>query len=122
MPKLPLDEHLPPAVAEALGKRGIDALPVVRSRLAALPDEHLFAMAAELDRVIVTFNNPDFIAEIARFAAAHPNQQAPGVIFVPGKKIRTSEVSRLASAIEQAAGRIDRGEADARYGLWITLG
>ncbi len=122
MPKLLLDEHLPPALAEALRKRSLDAIAVTESGLAGLPDEQLFARAAELDRVIVTFNNPDFVAEIGNFAAAHPNQQAPGVIFIPGKKIRASEISRLAAAIEDVAGRVDRGEADPRYGLWIILG
>lgn len=72
--------------------------------------------------MIVTFNNPDFIAEIAKFTAAHPNQQVPGVIFILGKKIRASEVSRLTSAIEEVARRIEQGEADPRYGVWITLG
>lgn len=122
MPKLLLDEHLPPALAEALSKRGIDALAVVGSPLAALPDDQLFERAAELGRVIVTFNNPDFIAEISNFAAAHPNQRVPGLIFIPGRKIRTSEVSRLASAIEEVARRIDQGEADPRYGVWVDLG
>jgi predicted nuclease of predicted toxin-antitoxin system len=122
VPKLLLDEHLPPALAEALGKRGIDALAVAQSALAALPDEQLFARAAELGRVIVTFNNPDFVAEISKFSAAHPNQPLPGVVFIPGKKVRTREVSRLASAIEEVARRIDRGESDPRFGLWIDLG
>ena len=122
MPKLLLDEHLPPALADALQQRGLDAITVVESDLAALPDEEIFSRAAGLGRVIVTFNNPDFAAEIKNFAAAHPNQQMPGVIFIPGKKIRASEVSRLAAVIEEVARRIDRGEADPTYGLWITLG
>ena len=122
MPKLLLDEHLPGALAKALRDRGLDAIAVVESSLVALPDEQIFAKAAELGRVVVTFNNPDFAAEILKFTAAHPNQQIPGVIFIPGKKIRASDISRLAQAIEEVARRIDRGEADPRFGLWIILG
>jgi len=87
VPKLLLDEHLSLALAEALRKRGVDAVAVAGSDLAALLDEEIFARAAEMDRVIVTFNNPDFLAEIAAFAAANPNRQVPGVIFIHGKKI-----------------------------------
>jgi hypothetical protein len=75
-----------------------------------------------MGRVIVTFNNPDFISEIAAFAAANPNRPVPGVIFIPGKKIRASEISRLAAVLEEVSRRIDRGEADPRYGLWVDLG
>ncbi len=102
--------------------RGLDAIAVVEPGLAALPDDQLLARAVELDRMIVTFNNPDFAAEIATFAAAHADQKIPGVLFMPGKKIRANEVSRLAAAIEEVARRVDRGEADPRYGLWIVLG
>ena len=122
MPKLLLDEHLSPVLADALQKRGVDAIAVAGSDLATLRDEEIFARAVDLDRVIVTFNNPDFVAEIAAFAAANPNRQVPGVIFIPGKRIRASEISRLAAMIEEVARRIDLGEADPRYGLWVDLG
>jgi len=121
VPKLLLDEHLSPDLAEALRKRGLDALAVAGSALAALPDEEIFARAADMGRVLVTFNNPDFVAEISAFAAANPNRQVPGVIFIPGRRIRASEISRLAAVIEEVARRIDRGEADPRYGLWVDL-
>ena len=65
MPKLLLDEHLSPNLAEALRKRGVDAIAVAGSALATLRDEEIFVRAADLGRVIVTFNNPDFIAEIS---------------------------------------------------------
>jgi hypothetical protein len=42
VPKLLLDEHLPPELAEALCKRGLDAIAVTESGLAGLPDEQLF--------------------------------------------------------------------------------
>lgn len=54
MPKLLLDEHLSPDLAEALQKRGVDAIAVAGSALGALRDEELFARAADLGRVIVT--------------------------------------------------------------------
>ena len=57
MPKLLLDEHLSPDLAEALRKRGVDAIAVAASALSTLLDEELFAKAADLGRVIVTFNN-----------------------------------------------------------------
>ncbi|HZE99241.1 MAG TPA: DUF5615 family PIN-like protein [Planctomycetota bacterium] len=122
MPKFLLDEHLSPGLAEALLKRGVDAIAVAGSALSTLRDEEIFARAADLGRVIVTFNNPDFMAEITAFAAANPNRQLPGVIFIPGKKVRASEISRLAAIIEEVARRIDRGEADPQYGLWVDLG
>ena len=77
----------------------------------SLRDEEIFARAADLGRVIVRFNSPDFLAEIAAFAAANPNRQVPGVIFIPGKKVRASEISRLAGILEEASHRIDLGEA-----------
>jgi hypothetical protein len=43
-------------------------------------------------------------------------------LFIPGKKIRASEISRLAAVIEEVSRRIDCGEADPRYGLWVDLG
>lgn len=122
MPKLLLDEHLSPDLAEALRKRGVDAIAVAGSALATLRDEEIFARAADLGRVIVTFNNPDFVAEITAFAAANPNRQVPGVLFIPGKRIRASEIARLAAVLEEVSHRIDRGEADPRYGLWVDLG
>jgi len=122
VPKFLLDEHLSPGLAEALLKRGVDAIAVAGSALSTLRDEEIFARAADLGRVIVTFNNPDFMAEITAFAAANPNRQLPGVIFIPGKKVRASEISRLAAIIEEVARRIDRGEADPQYGLWVDLG
>jgi predicted nuclease of predicted toxin-antitoxin system len=122
VPKLLLDEHLSPDLAEALRKRGLDVMAVAGSPLSTLRDEEVFAKAADLGRVIVTFNNPDFMAEITAFAAANPNRQVPGVIFIPGKKIRASEISRLAGVLEEVSRRIDLGEADPRYGLWVDLG
>jgi hypothetical protein len=124
VPKLLLDEHLPPALAEALRKRGVNVIAVVETPLAALPDEHLFARAAELDRVIVTFNNPDFIAEITKFTAAHPNQQIPGVIFIPGKK---DSCERSVSAYRgdrggSETGRPRRGRSSVRIVDRLGLG
>jgi hypothetical protein len=80
-------------------ENGLDAVAVIGSGLAGLPDEQLCVRAAELDRLTVTFNNPDFVAELANFASRIPN-------------------SRLPAAIEEVVLRVTEAGGP-RYGLWI---
>jgi len=73
--RLVLDEMYPPAAADLLRQRGIDALAVKESaELAGLGDRELLAFAAGDQRVLVTENVADF-ALLAR------TEEHAGIVF-----------------------------------------
>lgn len=62
-PRLLLDEMLSGAIADQLRRRGYDVVAVVEDvSLVSTPDDDLLALAAKLQRVLVTANIGDFVA------------------------------------------------------------
>ena len=59
-PKLHLNEHLSPRLAEQLRQYGFDVTSTVEQDLVAADDDEQLAFAATHQRAIVTFNHKDF--------------------------------------------------------------
>jgi len=81
-----LDEHIDPAVAQGLRRRGIDVTTTVEAGLRSASDEHHMEYARQTRRVIVT-QDDDFLA-LAQSGAQHagiiyclPNARTIGQII-----------------------------------------
>ena len=61
-PKLHLNEHLSPRLANQLRKHGVDVTSSQESGLLSEPDDRQLEFAASERRAIVTFNIHDFVA------------------------------------------------------------
>ncbi len=59
-PKLHLNEHLSPRLAEQLRKYGFDATSTLELNMVEADDDEQLAYAAANQRAIVTFNHKDF--------------------------------------------------------------
>jgi predicted nuclease of predicted toxin-antitoxin system len=59
-PKLHLNEHLSPRLAEQLRQHGFDITSTVELNMTAADDDEQLAYAASAQRAIVTFNHKDF--------------------------------------------------------------
>jgi predicted nuclease of predicted toxin-antitoxin system len=68
-PKLYLNEHLSPRLAEQLRKYGFDVTSTLEQRMVEADDDEQLAYAASDRRAIVTFNHKDFAVRHARYLA-----------------------------------------------------
>lgn len=69
--RLLLDEHLSPLIAEALRKRGHDAVAVADDpALRSMDDDELFSRAVEQRRALLTNNVADFVLVLRDWSAA----------------------------------------------------
>ncbi len=68
-PKLHLNEHLSPRLAEQLGKYGFDVTSTLELGMVEAGDDEQLACAASNQRALVTFNHKDFAIRHARFLA-----------------------------------------------------
>lgn len=116
-PRLLLDEHISPKVAELLAGKGIDALAVAASPLAQSDDLELLRAAVREGRIFVTYDHSDFAEHLSTLT--REGVALPGIIFVP-ISIRTSDFSGLAGALERLARRIQAGEIDPSGGVFLT--
>jgi hypothetical protein len=73
-----LDVHVPIAVAEALRRRGIDALTAQDAGCALADDESLLQRAADQGRVLAT-QDADFLEIVSRWR--REGRESRGVIF-----------------------------------------
>jgi hypothetical protein len=73
-----LDEHLPPAIAEGLRRRGIDVTTALEAGLLGAADEGHLGYAFAESRVLVT-RDTDFL-RLSRHGASHA-----GIAFCPGE-------------------------------------
>lgn len=62
VPKLHLNEHISPRLAEQLRRHGFDVTSTQESELISEPDDRQLEFAASEKRAIVTFNFADFSA------------------------------------------------------------
>ena len=101
-----LDEHVDPAVAEGLRRRGIDVITTVEAGLMGATDENQLAIATANGRVCVT-RDPDFLVLHSRgithagIAFWHPKRRTVGQIVLD-----LTLLWRLATA-EQMQGRVE---------------
>jgi predicted nuclease of predicted toxin-antitoxin system len=58
--KILTDENVPPSIIEMLRQLGHDVLDIKESGQIGLPDQAVFEMAKETDRLLVTLNRHDF--------------------------------------------------------------
>lgn len=116
-PKFLLDEHISRRVAKAASRLGVDARAVDGSDLAGLDDRSLFRAAIREGRILVTYNNGDFAPLLVDFA--REGGAVPGVVFVNGDTLPTSDVGGLVRAIVGLAERIRAGRADPSGGIFL---
>jgi predicted nuclease of predicted toxin-antitoxin system len=69
-PKLYLNEHLSPRLADQLRKHGFDVLSSQEAELLSADDDEQLAFAVSEQRAIVTFNFRDFIARHEKYVAS----------------------------------------------------
>ena len=99
-PRLLLDEHYAPRLAQVLRDAGHDVVALLDVPAAAgLPDPEVYALAAEQGRRVVTENVRDFRPLLAR-AVAGSSPLAPLLLVRPGRHPRSRAGERsLASAL-----------------------
>jgi hypothetical protein len=101
-----LDEHVDPAVAEGLRRRGIDVTTTVDAGLMGATDEEQLGFATAEGRVCVT-RDPDFLILHSRgiahggIAYWHPKRRNVGTIVLDLTLLR-----RVATA-EEIQGRVE---------------
>lgn len=70
-PKLHLNEHLSPRLAQQLRKYGFDVTSTLEVGLVEADDAQQLAFAADSQRAIVTFNHRDFAALHEAYVTGH---------------------------------------------------
>jgi len=66
-PKLYLNEHLSPRLAEQLRQHGFDVTSTLEAHMGEADDDEQLAWAVSEQRVIVTFNHKDFAVRHERY-------------------------------------------------------
>jgi hypothetical protein len=101
-----LDEHVNPAVADGLRRRGIDVTTTVEAGLIGALDQDQIAFGIKHDRVIVT-NDVDFLRHhndgVEHSGIAYSHQQSRSV----GEMIRTLELIWEILEPEEMRNRIE---------------
>ena len=103
MPRFLLDEHINPAVAAQLRRKGYDAVSVHDENHLALIDAKVLELAANERRAVVTYNIVDFEA-LAREWFARGLRHS-GIVLVHERAIPQRTVGGLVRAL---AGLADR--------------
>ena len=97
-----MDEHIPKAVTEGLRERHVDAIAVQEDGLTGVSDSEILDRAAELERVVVTYDD-DFLRESGR------RQEADiyfyGVIYI--RKPRDVSIGKLIEDLEIIAKAVE---------------
>jgi predicted nuclease of predicted toxin-antitoxin system len=99
-----LDEHIPPAIAVALRKNGIDVTTTTQAGLLTRSDERHLDFARESGRVIVTHDS-EFL-RIAQGTTDHP-----GIAYCPLGALSVGRIIRSLILIYEA---LDPGEMAGR--------
>ena len=100
--RLLLDEMFPPAVAEGLRRRGIDAVAIQETpSLRGLPDPEVFVVAQLEHRGLVTENISDFVPLESAWRAEHEDPHHGLVLVAPATfpRHRPRAVGRLVAAL-----------------------
>ena len=102
-PKLLLDEHVSPEVANRLSARRIDATHVRNRGILGAKDHEVLKLAFDEDRILVTANVADF-AKLVKSVEVHA-----GIIFLLDGSLRRDEQLEL---IEQAIAAVISSDRD----------
>jgi predicted nuclease of predicted toxin-antitoxin system len=93
------DADVPPAVAVGLPKLGHDVVAASGdTSLGALDDAALLRMAAQQQRVLVTFNISDFV-ELAR-TYADAREDHAGMVLIHAGSFRRTEIGAIVTALD----------------------
>jgi len=106
-----LDENLPPAIAEALRRRGLDAVSAHDVGLSGTSDPAQLAFAAGEGRCLVTCDLRHFV-ELGREAVRHRRPHA-GIILCPASL--GDDIGAAARALTRVAARYPDGFGE--YGV-----
>ena len=96
-----IDEDLPPAIADILRARGLQALSVIGEARQGLADEEQLHFATTHHLVLVTANIADYV-ELARQWAAN-GREHPGLVFVLTKRFPRRDAGAIARALQALA-------------------
>ncbi len=89
--RLLLDEHFSGALAEALGRHGVDVVAASATRqLRGLGDEALLAEAASQGRMLVTYNVRDFAALARQWAQL--GKSHAGILLIHPRTVAASDI------------------------------
>lgn len=116
--KFLLDGDISPDVADGCREQGLDIRSVSEVLSPDASDDVIFQRALEEGWIIVTYNNGDFALLLGD--ALREGIQIPGVVFVNGRTIRSSDFGGLIRAIVKLSKQIDKGEAAASGGLFLS--
>ena len=106
-----LDENLPPAIAEALRRRGLDAVSAHEIGRTGISDPEQLAFAASEGRCLVTCNLRHFV-ELGREAVRHRRPHA-GIILCPASL--GDDIGAATRALARVAERYPQGFGE--YGV-----
>lgn len=116
--KFLLDADISPDVATGCREQGLDIRPVAEVMATDTEDELIFQRAVKEGWIIVTYNNGDFAILLGN--ALREGLKVPGVVFVNGRTIRRSDFGGLIRALVKLSAQLDKGEADASGGLFLS--
>lgn len=119
--RLVLDEHLDSAIAVELRRRGHDVVAVTEEpALKGLEDHELLTWAAEVGRVVVTYNVRHYkpLAEQRQLAS----DPFAGLIFLSSRRYPQGERGHGALVRDLASALDAQAAPDALRGLWRWLG
>jgi uncharacterized protein DUF5615 len=103
-----IDEDLPPAIADILRVRGLQALSVVGEARQGLADEEQLHFATTHNLVLVTANIADY-TELARQWMASGREHA-GLVFVLVKRFPRREAGAITRALQALAAQETRAQ------------
>lgn len=114
-----LDEHLSPAIAEQLKRRGHDVVSAAEAGLAGLDDAQVLSCAVRDRRVVVTSNIKDFRPLHAAYLTM--SNVHYGIVMVPMGKYsqRRDQLGPLITALDQLLVKLPTDDAlrDTEYFL-----
>ena len=82
------------------------------------PDDSILRFSSNEGRILVTYNNQDFARLLGDMI--REGLRVPGVVFVSGRTIPSSDFGGLVKALMKLADLIDKNLADASGGLFLS--
>jgi predicted nuclease of predicted toxin-antitoxin system len=113
-----LDADISPDVAAGCRELGLDVRSVSEVLSTGTDDDIIFQRAIKEGWIVVTYNNGDFALLLGN--ALREGVQVPGVVFVNGRTIRSSDFGGLIHALAKLSAQLDKGGADASGGLFLN--
>jgi predicted nuclease of predicted toxin-antitoxin system len=113
--QLLLDEHINPAVARQLRRRGCDTVALLEVRMCGASDEQVLSYATSEKRAVVTYSITDFQLLLMEWHRQSRHHQ--GIVFIHEKSISQKHVGGLVKALQKLLKKHPYGLAD--QGLFL---